>query len=303
MSKFKMYQLGRDSSCNKRRNFGYQVNDTKGETYYKAVAVLQATKSILKGKSVEEIEQDLIKAFEDIPYQEQQRRLLINDSMKQIKRYVEWESRPLIEAISADISLYGKMEVEVTPSFIIAEAVPVYEMKTQEVINKKGKKTTKKVPIQVADGYIEIIKLKAGKPVKIQDAKDSLELFSLLMYGRKFYKQGKLQIRASYYHLTRSDDSYGDKPSFREFDESQIRSLIEVYEGKPNETDEKFEPMVEDFVNGHEEADCNPDDCAKCILYTVCKGYTDAPVSSDREFSTSVGDIRLNEQQQIAVNY
>ena len=131
LPKLKMYQLRGDSACNKRRNFKYQVNDTKSENYYKACATLRAAKGILKGESLGEIEAQLVKDFEEIPYQETQRKVLIADTMKEIKRYVEWEKRPLAEAVTADINLYGKMDVEVTPSFIVADANPVIEEEKQ----------------------------------------------------------------------------------------------------------------------------------------------------------------------------
>ena len=134
-------------------------------------------------------------------------------------------------------------------------------------------------------------------------AKESLELFSLLQYGRKFYRQGKLRVIGSYYYLKRTDDSYGQHPSFKPFDNAQIRCISEIYEGKENETDEKFTKIVESFVNGHEEEDCNPKDCEKCILYDVCKGYSEGPISVKREIQTKARDILLNRLQQEAVDY
>ncbi len=296
MSIFKMHQLGNESACNKRRNFAFQVNDKKGDNYYKAVAVKQAAKAIVKGASLEEVKNDMEKAFKDIPYQNQQRELLMSDSFNQIKRYLEWEKRPLMDAVSTNISLYGLMEVEVTPDFITADANPVIE-------SKYDKKTDTFTENQIADGTIEIIKLKTGRPMAQKNVNDDLGLLSMLLYGRKFYKTGRLLIKASYYYLKRTDDSFGTNPSFKDFDEKQICQISEVFTGTGEKTDEHFMPIVEDFVNGHEETDCDPKDCEKCILYAVCKGYTEAPVAVEREIKTKVNDISLNNLQQTAVEY
>lgn len=296
MAVFKMHQLGNESACNKRRNFGFQVNEKKGENYYKAVAVKQAAKAIVKGASLEEVKKDMEDAFKDIPYQSQQRELLLSDSFAQIKRYISWETRPLIDAVSTNISLYDLMDVEVTPDFITADTQPVIE----RLYDRKSDKIEER---EIADGTIEIIKLKVGRPMTQKSAKDDLGLLSMLMYGRKFYQSGRLQIKASYYYLKRTDDSFGTNPSFKDFDEKQICQISEIYTGDGKETDEHFKPIVEDFVNGHEEMDCDPKDCEKCILYSVCKGYTEAPVAVEREFKTKVSDISLNQLQQTAVEY
>lgn len=201
-----------------------------------------------------------------------------------------------MEAMSTNIDLYGLMEVECTPDFITADSRPVIE-----TIHNKDKNTLEE--IRIADGSIEVIKLKTGKPMAQKNINTDLGLLSMLMYGRKFYKTGKLMIKASYYYLKRTDDSFGANPSFKDFDNKQICSISEVYEGEENSTDVGFKPIVEEFVNGHEEVDCDPRDCEKCILYSVCKGYTEAPVAIEREFKTSVSDISLNDLQQEAVNY
>lgn len=296
MATFKMHQLGNESACNKRRNFGFQVNDKKGENYYKAVAVKQAAKAIVKGASLEEVKKDMENAFKGIPYQSQQRELLLSDSFAQIKRYISWETRPLMDAVSTNISLYDLMDVEVTPDFVTADTQPVIE----RLYDRKSDKIEER---EIADGTIEIIKLKVGRPMAQKSVKDDLGLLSMLMYGRRFYQSGRLQIKASYYYLKRTDDSFGTHPSFKDFDEKQICQISEIYTGDGKETDEHFKPIVEDFVNGHEEMDCDPKDCEKCILYSVCKGYTEAPVAVEREFKTKVSDISLNQLQQTAVEY
>ena len=297
MATFKMHQLGNDSACNKRRNFAFQVNQKKGDNYYRAVAVKQATKAIVRGASLEEIKKDMEEAFAEIPYQNQQRKLLLSDSFNQIRRYIEWESRPLMDAVSTTINLYDLMNVETTPDFVTADNHPVIKY---EIIDKKTKECQ---AIEIADGYIEIIKLKTGKAISNREAEKDIGLLSMLKYGRKFYKAGRLQIKASYYYLKRHDDSYGARPQFKEFDDSQIRTLSEVYEGHDNDTDEKFRPIIENFVNGHDEVDCNPKDCEKCILYGICKGYVEAPIACDREFIAKANDISLNDRQQEAVEY
>lgn len=295
MSRFTMYQLEKNS-CNKRRNFKMSVEEKKGDAYYKAGAVKRAAKAMIKGASLEEVEEAMKEDFADIPYQDQQRELLLSDSLNEIKRYLDWEKRPLMEAVNTVLDIYGLMEVEVTPDFVVADANPVIE-------TIKDKKTQKFTKVNVADGMIEVIKLKTKKPDPIKDTEVDIGLLSMLFYGRKFYRAGRLKIKASYYYLRRTDDSYGEYPSFKDFDNKQIRSIEEIYEGKENATDEKFRPIVDDFVNGHEEEDCTPKDCENCILYEVCKGYTEAPVSIDREFKTKASDIKLNPLQKEAVEY
>ena len=300
---FKMYQLDKTSACNKRRNFKIQLNEKKQDHYFKAVAVKSAIKALIKGeKSFEEVKEDMQKEFDNIGYQIHEKSILLDDSLREIKRYVEWEKRPLIDAVSTNIDLYGKMEVETTPDYIVADANPVFVIE-KETIKEGTKKKTVETEVQEADGTIEIIKIKTGKMKSKEDTENDLGLVAMLMYGRKFYKKGRLKIKASYYYMKRSDDSYGDKPHFDPFDEKQIKGISEVYEGKENESDEKYRVLVDEFVNGHDEVDCNPKDCENCILYAVCKGYTEAPVSIDREFKTKASDIVLNELQKEAVAY
>ncbi len=299
MSIFKMHQLSGSSACNKRRNFDYQVNEKKGDTYYKAVAIKRATKSIIKGSPIEEIKKEMEEAFDKIPYQEKQRKLLLDDATKRITRYINWETRPLMEAISTQVSLYGKMDVEVTPDFVTAKAEPV-----EDEITFKNDKKEKVTVVEKADGTLEVIKLKVGKPISQVSSMTDLGLLSMIMYGRKFYREGRLKIIASYYFLTRTDDRMsGAKPQFKDFDDKQIVSLVDYYSGEENDLDEEFRSVVEDFVNGHDEDDCDEKDCEKCVLYACCKGYTEAPVATDRQFATKASDLRLNSKQQEAVDY
>lgn len=311
MVKYTMHQLNSDRGCNKRRQFTYEVKERKTENFYKAVAVKKAVKAIVGGASVDEAIEEMGKVFDEIPYQKTQREILKKDSERNIRRYLAAESRTLLEAVPATIQVSPDMEVVVTPDFLVmwtpeVEGVDDFVTKTEEKfdpVKKKVVKTTHQIHI---DGTIEIIRLQSGKQTSfktIKEIKEDIGLYSMLLYARKFVEDGStVLIKANYYFLRRNDDNFS-AGTFKPFDDAQIFGIEEVYEGKPNETDEKFQTIIKEYINGHDEFECDPKDCEKCVMYDVCKGYAEAPLPVEREVSTKVGTIILNDLQKQVTDY
>lgn len=301
MVKYTMNQLRYDKGCNKRRAFTYDAKDKRGENYYKSVAIKKAVKAIVSGVSKEEAIEIMGKVFDDIPYQTTQREILKKDAERYIKRYFDWETREILEAEADTVQVSPELEVEVTPDFIVGDATPQTVTVIEEQFDKekcRWKKTTKTVDI---DGTIEVFRLQAGKQsnfAKIDDFQNDIALYAMLVYARRFVADGKrILIKANYYFLKREDDSFS-KGVFKPFDEKQIYGISEIYDGSKNETDERFSNIIETYLKGHDEFDCDPKDCQSCTLYDVCKGYAEAPLPVEREVRTKADTICLNDLQQ-----
>ena len=294
---FKMHELGASDACNKRRNFGLLVNSAKENNYKKAIVVQDVLKKIIfEGISASKAEDEIRKGLEKLPYHEREREAHINDAIREIYRYVDYEEDPLTSAVPVDIEVGSNMIVNVTPTFIKAKA----EEKLISV--REGRKKDRQILI---NGKIEVIKVKTGKPKDIRRAKTDIGLWSMLLYGRKFVRPGqKVIITASYYYLRRSDDSF-QKGVFKDFEpDKNIVSISELYEGKPNYMDKRFSVVTEDFMNGHDETYCRNSDCEKCSYFVMCKGYVESPkATGDGLIVRSASDVCFTAAQSEAVEY
>ena len=294
---FKMHELGASDACNKRRNFGLIVNSAKENSYKKAIVIQDVLKKIIfDGITESEAETEIRKGLEKLPYHEREREAHIRDAVREIYRYVDYEKGPLTAAVPADIEVGANMIVKVTPTFIKAKA----EMRF--IFVSEGRKKAKDIQI---DGSIEVIKVKTGKPKDIRKADTDIGLWSMILYGRKFVRPGqKVVIKASYYYLRRSDDSF-QKGIFEEFEEDKnVVSISELYEGKPNYMDERFAIVTEDFMNGQDETYCRNSDCEKCSYFVMCKGYVESPkATGDGIITRSASDVAFTASQSEAIEY
>lgn len=294
---FKMHELGASDACNKRRNFGLLVNSAKENNYKKAIVVQDVLKRIIfEGISESEAEAEIRNGLEKLPYHEKEREAHIEDAVREIYRYVDYEKEPLTAAVPVDIEVGANMIVKVTPTFIKAKAEKRF------VYVREGKRKAKDVQI---DGSIEVIKVKTGKPKDIRKADTDIGLWSMLLYGRKFVRPGqKVIVKASYYYLRRPDDSF-QKDKFEKFEKDKnVVSITELYEGKPNYMDERFAVVTEDFMNGHDETYCRNSDCEKCSYFVMCKGYVDSPkATGDGIIVRNASDVAFTVSQSEAIEY
>ena len=293
---FRMHELSSEYACRRRRNFGIQVDAPKENNFRKAAVIHEVLKKIVFGGiSKEEAEAEIRKGLEKIPYHSKEREAHIKDAVREIYRYLDYETEQVISAVPADMNVGSGMIVRVNPTFIKADD------RKKEISIWNGKKKVKDVTV---DGTIEIVKVRTGKPVAVKSARTDIGLWAMLLYGRRFISPGqRAVVKASYYYLRHPDDSFG-KGEFREFGDRNMVSLTELYEGEPNYMDDRFAFITEDFMNGRDEAELKSSDCEKCSYFFMCKGFSESPkASSDGIITRNASDVRFTDAQAEAVGY
>ncbi len=291
----KMHELGPAYACRKCRSFRPGIIRPKEESFMKAVIVQETLRKILfEGITREDAEAHIKREIRELNIHIREKEAFVNDTLRELYRYVEYEKEPLISAVASDVFVRDNMLIHVTPTFLKAD------MDKREVCisEKKEMKTF------LVDGNIEVVKVRTGKPVPQKSAETDIGLWAMLKYGRSFIRPGeKILVKASYYFLRRSDDSFS-KGIFKDFDEKNIVSLTEIYEDEPNEMDEQFEKVTEEFMNGTDSSDMKQSDCEKCIFFGICRNYEESPEALSRPvLKTSLDDICFTKAQQMAMEY
>lgn len=290
-----MHELGASYSCRKRRSFGLKVKSPKEDSIRKAAVILDVLKKILFERITrKEAEEMLCTGFKELPLHERQREACIENALKEMYRYADYEKEPLIKAVSADICVSENMLVRVTPSFLKAD------QERREVCVTEGKE----IRTVTIDGSIEVVKVKTGKPISRISAETDIGLWAMILYGRRFIRPGeKMLVKASYYFLRRTDDSF-NKGVFKDFDEKNIVSLTEIYEDKPDILDERFRKVTEEFFIGRDSSEMGLSDCEKCSFYGLCKGFEMSPeAAGEKSFRKEAGEICFNRAQLSAMEY
>ena len=211
--------FGKRDACNKRRAFTMALDDKKGSAFYKSIIILTEIRNLLMERikssnfsCVKENEQKalydrLIEAFEEneLGYEPTQMKYHAYDACRQIVRFVG----SLLEQI--------RLGVKPIPQLF----VPSQVLYMGENVSCKVKPDL----IFVRGNSIEVVKIHCSKPLMSQKAvaegKDisSLEIYSLLLYGRKFALPGhEVHIRASIYYLRKENDRNSLTDSNFDFD-------------------------------------------------------------------------------------
>ncbi len=228
--------FGKRDACNKRRAFTMALEDKKGSAFYKSVIILTEIRNLLmeriktadysciKPDEQKALYNRIVEAFEEnnLGYEPTQMKYHAYDACRQIVRFVS----SLLEQIKLGLKPIPKL---------FASSQNIY---MGENVSCKVKPDL----IFVRGNSIEVVKLHCSKPQMTQktvsDGKDisSLELYSLLLYGRKFAIAGhEVHIRASVYYLRKDNDrssmtdSNFDKDFFNLVGGKNIVSIEETY--------------------------------------------------------------------------
>lgn len=284
--KVDLYELNNMDACAAKRNFHGEIHSDAGDYMKKAGIIKRAINGCLTGTlKLGDVEDYLKKEFAEINYaSDRQREIHAYDAFRQVARYVGSEKRPLMPGIQTIVSLGSDLQVSVAPDYLYVTA-----------------------------DAIEVIRIKCSKPsLSSKAAASDLGLYALLCYGRALVPAGHQKtIRASYYFLRKSSDrAGGEKPNFDPdfFTNSSenIVSIQEEYENAPGFTsamDEIFAPIVKKYIQSLPKEECSADDCAKCLLFDLCK-FTSAPLAIVKTpVNHSLRDLQLTPSQEQVIEY
>lgn len=296
----KMYQLTANNSCKKHRSFAYKSTSQVEDHVKKAHLTVKACKDLIFGKSEADVKSEFRQGFDELYYPTQITRDAEEDlAWKEITRYVSAElsmthKRVNLKPMPVDIGVGEDVIVE--PDFVtIGDAY-------FDHINNIA-----------YDGTINVIRLHSGKPRGTSTARQDLSKYAMIKYARALVSPGKTALlMATDVYLKRADDAGENaaKPNFctnfYEAGGNNVISLIETYEsGKnaPTEIDLAFEPIVKEFVDGHEAEECSDSDCKACDLYDICH-YTEPPIRVDKtHVQKQIRDLMLTPAQEEAIEY
>lgn len=291
------------------------------ENVYDKAALIKdiIKKGIFSSLSEDEVEKLLLEGYQKLDYPTQETaRLQAMDAYKQIMRYLTSERRKPIPSSVQVLDMFGLCKVEVRPDFVFKG------WKNFERTVMVGKRKQK---IESYEPYIEVVKICCKAPdvtvsgkSKDTGAKQSLELYSMLKYGRTFISEDdkNINVGASYYFLRKNND----KATTNEFDPDffntkgagNIVSLWEYHhreEVRKGEVldlsvdasafDNSFKKQFREFMAGEEM--CGSKACEKCSLYQACN-YSQPPIRIEKERKQkSLSDLVLSEEQENAIAF
>lgn len=230
----------------------------------------------------------------------------------EIESMDELSRRSIYSAIDA------KCMISVHPDFIF-RGIQEFE-REMLVPDPKYPKKLKKIKYKQDEEYLEIVKLCCKRPNvtltgkrKDSGAKQNLELYSMLLYGRPMVKKiletesvSDINLGASFYFLRKdSDGKEFDQDFFNEKNRKNIVTLWEKHYNKlsadAHGMDQNFGPQLKSFLEGETELDC--DTCEKCEFYQSCY-YKKAPIKLEQELKKkSISDIQLTDIQEGVVGF
>ena len=291
---FKMYELSGSDACQERRKFMYFLKERDPEHLKKAIITRDILKKLFRNElKKEEVLDTLEKEFQTIAFcSPEQRRIQADDTANRILRYYNSESRIPKETEPKEISLFGKMTVITTPDFIF---------QSENILGEKE---------------IEIVKVKCSRPDLTQkNADKDIGLYAMLEYAKDFVHKGEIaEITASYYYLTKANDSYSkSNPRFdlSFFDTKGGKNIVSISDTvdmcfdtqKKSSLTAKMETVVEEFLTGIPKEECTKADCEHCQIREICQ-YSDAPISLEKEpVVKNLQDMMLTSDQEKAIEY
>lgn len=283
---FKMYELGGSDACTARRSFDFVFKDRESEIYKKAVATKSVISDCLKyGVNAQAVDEIVKDRFNNLDYiSKEQKDVQINDTARQVKRYLLSETRRANEAAPKEIVLNDEMAVIVSPDYWFRN-----------------------------NDEIEVVKIKCSKPSMIQrEAYNDIGLYSMLKYAENLAAElddsGIHYIKASYYFLGKKNDSYSaDEPNFDTdfFDTVGGLNIVSMSSALDHVhyVDGDFNLVLKAFVEGIPSQECTENDCKNCQLRDICK-YEEPPIRLDsEEVSKTISLGLLTPSQKEAVNY
>lgn len=303
-------------SFKREHDIPLETGKRKENVYDKAVLIKEIIKNgIYHGYDKEQIKERIIQAYEKMDYPTAETaRLHAMDTYRQVMRYLSCESRkPAVAASQKIIDMDGLCSVEVRPDFIFRG----YRNFERVVYNGK-----KRQRITVQEPYLEVVKIYCKAPDVSQigknkdtGAKQNLELYSMLRYGRTLLSEddAHINVGASFYFLRKKSDSATKEEFEPDFFQTKgggnIVTLWETHHVSNQEDfspdaqgmDKLFVPQLKEFLRGE---DMNGKKaCDTCSLRQVCN-FTKPPIHIEKERSQrTVSDLILTDEQENAIAF
>ena len=296
-----------------------ETGKRKENVYDKAALIKDIIKAgIYHGYDEDEVKQKLIEGYEKMDYPTPETaRLHALDAYRQIMRYLTSETRKPVPSGVKVLDIFGLCEVEVRPDFVFKG----YREFERTVIEGKNRK---KVKLKCFEPYIEVVKICCKAPdvtltgrSKDTGAKQNLELYSMLQYGRSLLseKDCNINVGASFYFLRKKSDSANKntfEPEF--FNNKGAGNIVTLWEThhivddlehdfspEAKAMDDLFKPQFEEFVAGEEM--CGNKACDNCCLNQVCN-YTKPPIRIEKERKQkSLSNLVLTDEQENAIAF
>lgn len=165
------------------------------------------------------------------------------------------------------------------------------------------------------DGSAELVIYRASAPSVTQrgkqkdaSAETSLELYSLIQWGKKIFPEDTV-IRASYYFMRRADDtsSMFDTHFFPYQNASgrliNGKNIVTLEYPMSSGAEHQFEVLFREFSVGEDASEQTEQTCSECPLNELCN-YKEAPLKSEEQKQRkSATEVVLSPAQQKAVDF
>lgn len=283
--KFNSRDLSTHNRCTKRRKFAEIITkQATNDIYTKSVVIKSAIKEYLLDEDWDKVIKSVQEGFKEISYKNDNTRAInIEESLKIIKRYVNWEKGKQRKPIIFDkqeINIFG-IDVEISPDLYF-----------------------------ITEDYIEVVKIKIGKPNITQTGKKldasvygCLELYAMLRVAEELAKTyPKKELKASYYFLRKKEDSYTKKIFDGCFNAGRDNNIVTLSYSDPDEKlfiDANFKELYEEFKLG----DDSCKNCEYCDFYHICN-YKNAPKKVDvKKEKKSIPQVSLTDAQKEAIYF
>ncbi len=271
--------------CNKyRKKTGYIFESEKNQTYDNAVLQKDIIRGWYKGEfKVNEFAELVDEGIEDNYETEETGKIKKKALVDVLQRYAMSESRkPTYLGKKKDI-IMGNYQVSVSPDAVFDD----------------GK-------------VLEVVMIRTGKPSvstqgrnKDTKAADSIELYSMILYGRELIPAGQSrQVEASYYFLRKNTDTKNNAWDFDFFSGSGgnvVSIMDEQYLGGSNSRTE-LDLHFDDIIKVYEEGEdiCDEETCKTCPLYTACF-YQKTPKPYEEKNIESKGTKKVYTDAQLEI--
>ena len=294
----KMYKLRSNNGCNRHKAFARKtVTQTQPSDFVrKSRMITDACVSLLRGDKEEDVYKRLHDDFQTLDYPTQTTRDLAEiQAAKEIDRFFQAEM-----SIVQRRYIKGPREVDIGVGETIT-VEPDYIRMGPAFDDELGNHY---------DASVTVVKLHAGQGPAQKSLDNSLTKYAMLKYGRSLVSPGKtVFLHACDIYLKRKDDSgpNSEKPNF-EMDfwkkgGQNYHYTSEVWRGVPNETDDKFRPLVEAYNNGHDAEECSEAECKECEYYQLCQ-YTEPPIRLNQApIQRTLRGLMLTPAQEEAIEY
>lgn len=127
-----------------------------------------------------------------------------------------------------------------------------------------------------------------------------LQLYAMVLWARQL---GYKFIKASFYYLKKASDTTRSKTACEPgFFGTNVISLEDVYEGKPNKLDKEMAPYLDLLDKGIPCEKISEETCRSCSNYDLCR-FQKAPLHGDAQKGAWTSRVAYTPQQQEAVTF